>query len=169
MRDSTDTAERPFCRTKSTPRNLDTPHPAAYGSRRFGAPGVWGGLVVGGATMSEHNTPDDLRSLDRRLNEARRDRRGTAAGDGKNDSALNSALGVGFRIGMELVVAVAAGLGLGWLIDKGLGTKPWAMTVFLFVGIAAGMLNVYRFMKGMGLAAGYRQAGPVKDEEDEED
>jgi ATP synthase protein I len=157
-----------FCRTESPPRNLDTPHLAAYGSRRFGAPGVWGGLVVGGAGMSEHNTPDDLRSLDRRLNEARRDRRGTAAGDGKNDGALNSALGVGFRIGMELVVAVAAGLGLGWLIDKGLGTKPWAMMVFLFVGIAAGMLNVFRFMKGMGLAAGYRQAGPAKDEEDED-
>jgi ATP synthase protein I len=69
---------------------------------------------------------------------------------------------------MELVVAVAAGLGLGWLIDKGLGTKPWAMMVFLFVGIAAGMLNVFRFMKGMGLAAGYRQAGPAKDEEDED-
>src|SRR6266403_513923 len=39
-----------FCRTESTPRNLDTPHLAAYGSRRFGAPGVWGGLVVGDAT-----------------------------------------------------------------------------------------------------------------------
>jgi ATP synthase protein I len=130
----------------------------------------WGGLVVDGATMSEHNTPDDLKSLGRRLNEARRDRRGTAAGDGKNDGALNSALGVGFRIGLELVVAVAAGLGLGWLIDKGLGTKPWAMTVFLFVGIAAGMLNVFRYMKGMGLAAGYVAPAPKKTaEEDEED
>lgn len=125
--------------------------------------------------MSEHNTPDDLKSLGRRLSEARRDRRGTAAGDGKNDGALNSALGVGFRIGLELVVAVAAGLGLGWLIDKGLGTKPWAMTVFLFVGIAAGMLNVFRYMKGMGLAAGYHAPAPQQkapkpaQDEDEED
>jgi len=117
--------------------------------------------------MSEHNTPDDLTSLGRRLDEARRDRRGTAEGDGKNDHALNSALGVGFRIGLELVVAVAAGLGFGWLIDKGLGTKPWAMMGFLFVGIAVGMLNVFRFMKGMGLAAGY--SAPAPREKDEED
>ena len=120
--------------------------------------------------MSEHNTPDDLTSLGRRLDKARRDRMGTAAGDGKNDGALNSALGVGFRIGLELVVAVAAGLGVGWLIDKGLGTKPWAMTAFLFVGIAAGMLNVFRYMKGMGLAAGYVAPAPRQTaEEDEED
>jgi ATP synthase protein I len=120
--------------------------------------------------MSEHNTPDDLTSLGRRLDKARRDRMGTAAGDGKNDQALNSALGVGFRIGLELVVAVAAGLGVGWLIDKGLGTKPWAMTAFLFVGIAAGMLNVFRYMKGMGLAAGYVAPPPKRTaEEDEED
>jgi ATP synthase protein I len=117
--------------------------------------------------MSEHGTPDDLKSLSERLDKARRDRRGTAAGDGKSDGALNSALAVGFRIGLELVVAVAAGLGIGWLIDKGLGTKPWAMTGFLFVGIAAGMLNVFRFMKGMGLAAGY--SAPAPKEEDEEE
>ena len=148
-------------------RNLDTPHTCPYVPRGFGAPGDWGGLVVGAASMSEHNTPDDLKSLGRRLNEARRDRGGTAEGDGKNDHALNSALGVGFRIGLELVVAVAAGLGFGWLIDKGLGTKPWAMMGFLFVGIAAGMLNVFRFMKGMGLAAGY--SAPAPREKDEED
>jgi hypothetical protein len=48
------------------------------------------------------------------------------------------------------------------------------MTVLLFVGIAAGMLNVFRYMKGMGLAAGYAPAPQQKtpkpaQDEDEED
>src|SRR5882757_183688 len=100
--------------------------------------------------MSEHGRPDDLKSLGERLDKARRDRRGTAAGDGKGTSELDgSALGFGFRIGLELVVAVVFGLGVGWAIDKGLGTKPWAMIVFLLLGIAAGMFNVFRAMMGM--------------------
>lgn len=109
--------------------------------------------------MSEHGGPDDLRSLGERLNKARRDRRGAAAGDGKSDGALNSALSLGFRIGIELVVAVVVGLGIGWFIDKALGTRPWALMVFLFLGIAAGMLNVFRAATGMGLAIGYGRPG----------
>jgi ATP synthase protein I len=111
--------------------------------------------------MSEHDKPDDLKSLGERLDKARRDRRGPAAGDGKSNGALSgSALGLGFRIGLELVVAVVFGLGVGWAIDKFLGTKPWAMIVFMVLGIAAGMLNVFRAMTGQGLAVGYGGSGP---------
>jgi ATP synthase protein I len=112
--------------------------------------------------MSEHGGPDDLKSLGERLDKARRDRRGTAAGDGKGDGGLDgSALGFGFRIGLELVVAVVFGLGVGWAFDKFLGTKPWGLIVFLLLGIAAGMLNVFRAMTGMGSAIGYGGSGPA--------
>ena len=112
--------------------------------------------------MSEHGGPDDLKSLGERVEKARRDRRGTAAGDGKGGGGLDgSALGFGFRIGLELVVAVVFGLGVGWAIDKWLGTKPWALIVFLLLGIAAGMLNVFRAMTGMGSAIGYGGSGAV--------
>jgi ATP synthase protein I len=110
--------------------------------------------------MSEHDKPDDLKSLGERLDKARRDRVGTAADDGKGNSALSgSALGLGFRIGLELVVAVLFGLGVGWAIDRFLGTKPWAMIAFMVLGIAAGMLNVFRVMTGQGLAVGYGGSG----------
>lgn len=111
--------------------------------------------------MSEHDKPDDLKSLGERLDKARRDRMGTAADDGKGNRALSgSAMGLGFRIGLELVVAVLFGLGVGWAIDRFLGTKPWAMIAFMLLGIAAGMLNVFRVMTGQGLAVGYGGSDP---------
>jgi ATP synthase protein I len=115
--------------------------------------------------------PDDLKRLGERLNKARRDRRGTAAGDGKSTGGLNSALGASFRIGLELVVAVVVGLGVGWAIDRTLGTRPWAMIVFVLLGIAAGMLNVYRAMTGMGSAIGYARPArdPTRQAADEEE
>ena len=117
----------------------------------------------------DHRTPDDLKSLRERLNQARRDRPQETEGGGANDrGALNSAMSMGLRIGLELVVAVGFGTGLGWLIDQGLGSRPWAMLVGLLMGFAAGLLNVWRAMNGMGLAAGYRPAPPVRDEDEED-
>jgi len=52
--------------------------------------------------------------------------------------------GIGMRVGIELVsalvVAVAIGYGLDWLF----GTKPILMAVFVLLGGAAGVLNVWR-------------------------
>jgi ATP synthase protein I len=39
---------------------------------------------------------------------------------------------------------VLVGAGLGWLLDRWLGTKPWGLIVFLLLGFAAGVLNVMR-------------------------
>ena len=36
------------------------------------------------------------------------------------------------------------GAGIGWLIDRWVGTTPLAMIVFLLLGFAAGVLNVMR-------------------------
>ena len=122
--------------------------------------------------MSEHGSPDDLKSLGERLNRARRAREGAAPGDGKRNALDGSAMGLGFRIGLELVVAVIFGLGAGWAFDRFLGTKPWGLIVFLLLGIAAGMFNVFRAMKGMGSAVGYGRpvppAAPDKDEAEED-
>lgn len=51
------------------------------------------------------------------------------------------------RISIELVVGLCVGLGIGWLIDKSLGTKPWFMLGLMFLGLAAGVLNVHRIAK----------------------
>lgn len=66
--------------------------------------------------------------------------------------------GVGFalRVGVELVSALIVGAGIGWLLDRWLGTGPWLMVVFLFLGMGAGIANVYRAASGLGSAVGYR-------------
>lgn len=55
-------------------------------------------------------------------------------------------LGVGLRVGLELVaaflVAVAIGYGLDWLF----GTRPILTVAFIPLGGAAGIINVYRLM-----------------------
>ena len=58
--------------------------------------------------------------------------------------ARNSAMATGFRVGLELVVGVAFGSFVGWLLDGWLGTRPWLMILFFFLGAGAGMLNVMR-------------------------
>jgi len=68
-------------------------------------------------------------------------------------------MGLGFRIGLELVVAVFVGVAIGWAIDRWLGTRPWGLLVFLFLGVGAGMTNVYRVVKGLGMAVGYKGEG----------
>ena len=70
------------------------------------------------------------------------------------NSGLQQGLALGFRIGIELVTAVIVSVGLGWAIDRWLGTRPWVMLVMFFLGIAAGMLNVYRAVTGTGRAVG---------------
>ena len=111
--------------------------------------------------MDERDTQDPLRGLEERLDKARRGRRQATTPAARGESAANrDALGLGLRIGVELVVAVAVGAGVGWAIDRGLGTKPWGMILFLFLGIGAGMWNVYRTVTGMGMAMGFKRGIP---------
>jgi ATP synthase protein I len=50
-------------------------------------------------------------------------------------------------IGMSFVFALVIGFGGGYWLDSLLGTKPWLTFFGFFLGVAAGVLNVYRVMK----------------------
>jgi ATP synthase protein I len=101
---------------------------------------------------------DPLARLGEQLDKTRAARRqGRATG---GNPGLQQGLALGLRIGIELVTAVVVSAGLGWAIDRWLGTKPWVMLVMFFLGIAAGMLNVYRAVTGTGGAVGYRRRPP---------
>jgi ATP synthase protein I len=50
-------------------------------------------------------------------------------------------------IGMSFVFALVLGFGGGYWLDGWLGTKPWLSFLGFFLGLAAGILNVYRVMQ----------------------
>jgi ATP synthase protein I len=55
-----------------------------------------------------------------------------------------SFMGSAFKLGTELVAAVAVGTIIGFILDTWFDTKPWLIIIFFFLGAAAGMLSVIR-------------------------
>jgi ATP synthase protein I len=97
--------------------------------------------------MSEDPPPDPLARLGEQIDRARAERlRQEMRGHGE---APRGALGVGFRMAAELAASLCVGLALGWVFDRVLGTHPWGLIAFFFLGSAAGMLNVFRAAKGV--------------------
>ena len=89
---------------------------------------------------------DERDGFDERLRGAR-DRQGLDPKPDKGGGGLPSgSWGLGLRVGTEIVSALIAGAGLGWVLDRWLGTSPWLLLVFFLVGGAAGVLNLYRLL-----------------------
>ena len=66
----------------------------------------------------------------------------------KNDKPTSN-LGTAFKLSTELVVTVVVGTIIGFILDKTFGTKPWLILIFFFVGVVAGILNVFKSAKKM--------------------
>ena len=68
----------------------------------------------------------------------------------KNKEGSNAAsLGKALKISTELVAAVVVGSIIGFLLDGWFDTKPLLTICFFFMGVAAGILNVFRSAKKM--------------------
>ena len=65
-------------------------------------------------------------------------------------SGTNAAsLGKALKIGTELVAAVVVGSTLGFILDNWFDTKPLLTICLFFLGVAAGILNVFKSTKKM--------------------
>ena len=109
--------------------------------------------------MAERKPSPSLEELGARVRDAQ-DRQAAEAGtDGAGDDkgASGAAMANGLRIGLELVVAVGVGTGIGWALDRAFGSAPLATVVFFFLGVGVGMVNVWRAVTGRGMAIGYRR------------
>jgi len=109
--------------------------------------------------MNDTDRDGSLDQLQARIAEARRRQQGPGAKPKVTDDLSGKFMGSAYRIGVELVAALIVAVGFGWLLDRWLGTRPWLMVAFFFLGSAAGMMNVYRVANGLGLAAGYKKPG----------
>ena len=49
----------------------------------------------------------------------------------------------------ELVVTVVVGSTIGFILDGWFDTKPWLTITFFFIGVIAGILNVFKTAKKM--------------------
>lgn len=77
---------------------------------------------------------------------------------------MGSAMSMGLRAGSEFVAAVIVGAGIGWVLDRALGTNPAFLIVFFMIGVAAGVWNVIRVTSPKGVSSGRNsplsRAGP---------
>lgn len=117
--------------------------------------------------MADKRPPekDTSGDFDARLKAARQRHPKESENESRDEEGRSkSGMGLAFRIGTELVAAIVFGAFLGYLLDQWLGTSPWMIILFFFLGFAAGMLNVYRVVSGYGLGVGYIKPGNAKDE-----
>ena len=119
-------------------------------------------------------TPEEREALRRRASELGKrldEVKARNAPPVQDGSARGKAFGEAFKIVAELMVGVVVGGGIGWVLDRQLGSAPWLLMLFLILGFAAGLSNVIRTARKMQAAAEplQRAGKPVSDDDDDED
>ncbi len=56
----------------------------------------------------------------------------------------NRKAGFAYAAGLTLFASVAAFTGIGWMLDKWLGTQPWCLVGGIVIGSAAGLFEFVR-------------------------
>ncbi len=82
--------------------------------------------------LAEHRNPDESETMT------------TPVLSGQSLGAAN----LGLRVLVEFVSAIIVGSLIGWQIDSWAHTGPIFLIAFLMLGLAAGMLNIYRIAIG---------------------
>ena len=88
----------------------------------------------------------DLKEISTRLKIAKKNFK--EINEKKSGSNVTS-IGKALKISTELVAAVVVGSIIGFLLDSWFGTKPLLTIIFFIMGVAAGILNVFKSAKKM--------------------
>ena len=88
----------------------------------------------------------DIKEISTRLKIAKKN---IVNSEEKNKGSNAASLGKALKISTELVAAVVVGSTIGFLLDNWFDTKPMLTICFFFMGVAAGITNVFRSAKKM--------------------
>ena len=48
-------------------------------------------------------------------------------------------------VGIHFVTSIVVGLLIGYFLDKYLGTEPWLLIIFFFLGVLAGFFDMFKY------------------------
>jgi ATP synthase protein I len=85
---------------------------------------------------------DRIRSLEERLERAEAVERIRTGAEQTGHADENYRLGN--RVLAELIGGLAGGALIGWVLDRFIGTSPWLLLAFLFLGIIVAFRNIIR-------------------------
>ena len=90
--------------------------------------------------MGKRGTAPPLSDFEARLERARKGSRFDRAGGPRGEA---SALSRAWLVALELVTAIVVSTAIGWFFDGLFDTRPFLLLVFFFLGVGAGLLNVF--------------------------
>ena len=63
---------------------------------------------------------------------------------GSNNEEENRKSGIAYAAALTLFASVASLTGVGWLLDRWLGTAPWLLALGIVLGAVAGFYQFFR-------------------------
>ena len=68
---------------------------------------------------------------------------------GESTARTIRTIGALSAVGFAFVLAIVLGFWIGHTLDGWFGTSPWLSLLFFFLGLAAGVLNVFRTVRSV--------------------
>lgn len=101
--------------------------------------------------MANDDRDSAFADLEQRIRAAKGQRNDAGDGDGADPDRPKMTFGTGLTVGIELVVGVVAGVGIGLALDSWFETRPFLTILLFLLGTAAGMLNAWRHLVRIGM------------------
>ncbi len=94
--------------------------------------------------MDPVNLMDDdakIEALKKRIDQAKSEE---VVRSGKTQKGVDDNYRLGNRVLADLIAGIGGGALVGWVLDHFIGTGPWLLLIFLFLGIIVAFRNIIK-------------------------